>query len=429
MKHFYLKGKKYSIKEGEDGKVTTEEIKPEADEIIPEDDITEPKPVEGEEPVVEDEEPVVEGEEKPKVDVEAQAKKIASRIAKDVRAELGLGGMKELNTKIDKFLNMNSTKKLAEIVNGKDIFSAKETLTKEETIVAFYHALVTNNEIAVKALSEGVSADGGYLFPTEFLGELVKVENDFAVVRPEVRVIKMKRNTMTMPTLTNRVKVYWTAENATKTTTTANFYTKVLTAYKAAAIIYASDELIEDSDLIDVVQEIISQFAEAIADEEDRVLTIGTGTAQPTGLITGTVNTTLTITHNIGFDDLIDLETSLNTAYLRNAKFMVHKQQIAELRKLKDTTNRYIWMDGVAGTTPPTIMGYPVIANNWLPKKQIMFGDFKKGYWLGDRQAMTVLMSQHVTQAFTKDETAIRVVFRIAGDIVQSAALSKLVMS
>ena len=47
----------------------------------------------------------------------------------------------------------------------------------------------------------------------------------------------------------------------------------------------------------------------------------------------------------------------------------------------------------------------------------------KKSYWFGDRKKMTTKISQDTTQAFTMDQTAIRVVERIAGNVVLPQAI------
>ena len=50
----------------------------------------------------------------------------------------------------------------------------------------------------------------------------------------------------------------------------------------------------------------------------------------------------------------------------------------------------------------------------------------KQAYWLGDRQKMTVKISNDTETAFTKDQTAIRVVSRIAGNVVNGFAVKKI---
>lgn len=359
------------------------------------------------------------------VAVQKTAKKIAQQVVKN----LDLGNVSELNEKVDRLMKMNNRvdEKMAKILNGKDL--SKDELTKEEKIVAFYHALVSKNDYALKALAEGVDADGGYLFPDEFRAELVRDISDIAVMRSLVRVVPMRRNVLNIPTLATKPKVYWTNENATKTTTTATFSQATLTVKKMAAILYASDELIDDSTEIDVVNTIITLFAESIADEEDRVITAGNGSTEPTGLTTALSNSAIASTAcvgNLDFDNIIRLVYLLPTKYRRNASFLVHTNNIRELRLIKDSQNRYLWQDAVAPGQPSTFYGYPVVENNWMPEATIFFGDFRQGYWLGDRQRMTVKISNDTETAFTRDQTAIRVVCRIAGNVVLGAAIKAL---
>lgn len=345
-----------------------------------------------------------------------QTQKSVKQLGKLLRKELGLDELMPAAKAAAALMNRPENAKLREILHGKDI-NQKDQLTKEEVITGFFHALVTRNEAAVKALSEGTAADGGNLFPAEFLSELVKSLTEPPYARSLVRVVTMRRNTMKFPTLTNRPKVYWTGENVAKTTTTANFGQSTLTAYKAAAIIYASDELIEDSNDIDVVRLIIDLFAEAIGIEENRVILAGNGTTQPMGIFTTASNSigTIACSGNLDFDDLTDLVYALKSMYRPGASFLVNPENVKELRKLKDSQGRYIWEPAATAGTPDRILGYPVYEFYDADVTKIAFGNWKLAYWLGDRKQMTVKVSNDTETAFTKDQTAIRVVFRIGG--------------
>ncbi len=233
---------------------------------------------------------------------------------------------------------------------------------------------------------------------------------------------------MKIPKQGSRPKVTWTEENAAKSTTTADWGLETLTVKKCAAILYSSDELIEDSDIFDVVQLIISLFAEAIADEEQRVIILGNGTTQPTGLETaraaGTITAVAPGTAGAGtFDDILELEYALPSKYRKNGSYIANNQTIKSLRKLKDSDGRYLWAEPVAQGNPSTLGGRPVFEVSDLPNGTIYFGDFRRAYWLGDRKRMSVKVTQETETAFTKDQTAIRVVHRIAGNVVNGNSL------
>ena len=349
---------------------------------------------------------------------------VSEKIVKSVRAKLGLDSINEVSDKVSKFFNNQeqSNSKIMEILKGKDLSKDKVQLTKQEKIVGFYHALVTKDDQVCKALSEGTAADGGYLFPDEFRAELIRWMADTHRMRSLVRVIPMRRDVMNVPNLESSVKLYWTAENATKTTTTAHFGTIALTARKVAAILYASDELIEDSTEIDVVNLIIQLFGEQLAEEEDRVILQGNGTTEPTGIITAATLRTVTCAGNLDFDDIIDTIYSLPQKYHSGSSFIIARENIKNLRKLKDGDSRYLWADPVSAGMPATILGYPVHEVDYVGEANILFGNWKMVYWLGDRKSLSVKISNDTTQAFTQDMTAIRVVARIAGNVVLADA-------
>lgn len=354
-----------------------------------------------------------------------QAKKLSQKIVAETMKGLDFGDTKNLSSKVDKLLESQYGKdsKLKKILHGKDLNSADE-LTKEEKIVGFFYGLVTNNDTILKALAEGgTGADGGYLFPNEFLDEVIRDLPELNVMRQYVRVIPMKRDVMDITSLVDGVDVFWTAENAAKSTTTARFATQALTAFKMAAIIYSSDELIEDSTEIDVVAMIIQLFTEAIAEEEERVIWVGDGTTQPQGISTATVASVVG-TGN-AYNDLVNLAYSLPRKYSVNAAFFANYSTAKNFALVKDSTGRPIFSESVAEGLTPTILGKPLVISDWVPDRMVYFGDLKRGYFLGDRKRMTAKVSNDTETAFTKDQTAIRVVARIAGRLVLPAAVRR----
>lgn len=358
--------------------------------------------------------------------IEKAATRIAKSVAKTVTAEIYGGATPGQRAK--RFIDQPGNAKLAEILNGKDLYEDREKLTKEEVIVSFFHALQTNNTEVVKALSEGVAADGGNLLPQAFHEELVRDLQQTSFMRGICRVVPMRRNTLVIPNLAAGPKAYWTAEGAAKTTSTAAFTQLTLTAYKLAAILYSTDELIEDSEVFDIVQLIISLFSESIAREEEAAFMQGNGTSQPKGIFTSVDDSSIAgvaAGGNLSFDSFIDLTNLLPSKYHRNARFLLHRNNLKEVQKLKDTNGQYLWQSPASGR-PGTILGFPYELSDDAPEDAIVFGDFKLGYWIGDKGQISVLISQHTTTAFTQDKTAIRVVERVGGLTVLPAAFRAL---
>lgn len=197
---------------------------------------------------------------------------------------------------------------------------------------------------------------------------------------------------------------------------------------------YITDELRDDAYDFDIVRDMINDFAENIGDKEEEAITNGSGTNEPTGLTNCTI-ATVTCAGNLDFDDMINLEYAVPSRYRRAGRnvFIAHSNNIREMRKIRSDsgagagTGTYLWADPVAVGQPGTFHGYPVIENNYLPEASIFFGDFKKAYWLGDRQQMTVKVSSENQTAWERDEVGIRVVSRIGGTCVLENAIRELI--
>jgi HK97 family phage major capsid protein len=117
--------------------------------------------------------------------------------------------------------------------------------------------------------------------------------------------------------------------------------------------------------------------------------TNGTGTGQPLGVVTasgvgkvGTTGQTLSVI----YDDLVDLQHSVDRAYRQNGMFMMSDAAWKVVRKLKDTTGRPLINQQDQAITDgfiPQLLGRPVIINDDVPvmaanAKSILFGDFSK---------------------------------------------------
>ena len=173
-------------------------------------------------------------------DEEAEEEAV-NKLAESIRVKLNL---KELENKINRMVGRSAHVGRESLVASKiyaadDVKKAVGELTEEEIIVGFFQALVRNDHVVLRAMSEGVPADGGYLFPDEFRAQLIRDLAEPTRMRSLVTVIPMKRDVLKVPKLVSRPQVRWTSEGAAKSTTTAEFTEKTLTVYKLAAILYA----------------------------------------------------------------------------------------------------------------------------------------------------------------------------------------------
>ena len=271
----------------------------------------------------------------------------------------------------------------------------------------------------VKALAEGVDADGGYLTPTQFRAQLVEDLQEQGFLRGMVTVIPMTSDSLELPTLLSSVKTSWGSENTTISTTTARFGTLTFTPYRLNTFIYSSRELVNDA-AINVVQTLTRLMREAIGREEDRVIVRGSGSGQPKGILQETLlgidngNVDANLAANIK-----KLPFQLSKAYRRNAKWLINKIAFGAIAALKDSNGQFLFKEGVEGLTPHRLAGYVVEEQNDMSIDQLLFGDLTQ-YFLGDREQLSIETTTEGAGTFEKHQIAIKAVERIDGKVAQT---------
>lgn len=350
---------------------------------------------------------------------DAEIEKMAADIGNKIAKAMNLDKLEKLFALVDKATDEGT---FAKLFDAKTFKKEKEAMSKEEIIIGFTKALLTDNKQVIKALSEGVAADGGNLFPNEFYAEIIKKLVQQPRMRSLVRVIPMRKDVMDIPSEGAKVTVSWGSENTAITTTTADFGTKQLTAYRMNSILYLSRELAEDATEIGIVDLIVQQFADAVGDEEDKVILQGTGSGQPTGLSTSGGHSVV-CSGNLDYDDIIDAFYALPQQYRGSAVWLVNTVNVRELRKIKDSNGRYLWQDAVTLDALPSLNGRPVYEVSWCPEATIYFSDLKRAYYLGDRQQMTVETTTEGGGTWEKHQVGIKVIERIAGITVNPDAV------
>lgn len=245
---------------------------------------------------------------------------------------------------------------------------------------------VTGDEY--RALGASVDAAGGYTVPTEFLTKLVDAIVSFGGLMSVAEVL----------TTTSGAPMTWSTgddtgnkgailgENTAAAEQDLVFGEGTLGAYMyTSKLVRISIQLIQDSG-IDVEGHVARKLGERIGRAFAEHAAVGTGTAQPQGITVGlTKNVTSAVAAKVGYDDLVDVEHAIDPAYRQNARYLLHDTAVREIRKIKDSQNRPLWVPAMAGGVPSTINGQPYTVDNSLPtfaasSKSIVFGDIRQAY-------------------------------------------------
>lgn len=381
--------------------------------------------------VTPEEEPKEEPKVETKMDLDAIADKLANRIAKEIN-EKTTASVKDSKEVGNEFVNKFLAK--GDKASRGDYPAGLSNLTKNQKIVLWFKSLFEkdhNPEAAkvFKALVEGTASQGGYLVPEEFRAEVWRCLPDMGVMRRLATIFPMRTDTMHVPTMIARPAAYWTAEYASKSTTSAEFGEITLTPYDLVCLLPVTEQLVADAQ-IDIVRFITQIFAETIARTEDKAFFTGSGTAQPTGIRSCSGTATTAAGGLLNFDDLLSAYYKVPQRHraVAGSAWVANRKVIEILHKVKDTNGRYIFlpagMSDVRQKPVDTIFGEPLYEQNDLPEDEVWYGDWSF-YAIGDRQSLAVTTTREGGDAWRRNAIEIKAVERVDGECILGCAFSK----
>jgi len=283
----------------------------------------------------------------------------------------------------------------------------------------------------LRDLTKGTATSGGATVPTGFYGQLWAHLIETAQLMNFVTVITTDGgNPIVFPTTTGHSSAALIAENTTITESDPAFTSRTLSSYKYAVAFQAPTELLDDTG-VDLEGYLAMQAGRAVGNTLGAHLMTGTGTSQPSGLITGA---SLGVTGGTGVagvptaDNLIDLYYSVIAPYRASSKaaWVMKDSTVAAVRKLKDTTNQYIWTPGLSGA-PDSILSKPLItdpnvASTAVSAKSVAFGDLSAYYV---RVAGGMRFERSTDFAFGSDQVTFRCILRADGVLLDQTGAVK----
>lgn len=327
--------------------------------------------------------------------------------------------------------NAIDTKIVAETVTVEGRGENTDAEVRAAVRAAYLRGEISDAEL--RAQSVGSTTGGGYTVADAPMAALVETLKTFGPMLNGSLVDMINTsggNPLPIPTNddTGNAPAGITAENAAISATDTVFGQKTLGAYKIASLFLASNELLADSSL-NVEEYILRKLAERLARRANPFLTLGTGSSQPAGIVTGSsLGKTAVAQAAITADELIDLGYSVDALYA-DAGFMAHRTTVAAIRKLKDTTGQYLWGAPIERGAPATFDGKPVYINNDMDvlgagKKVVLFGDFKK-YCVRIAQGVNIVrLNERYADA---DQVGFRATMRVDGVVTDSTAIKHLI--
>lgn len=227
-------------------------------------------------------------------------------------------------------------------------------------------------DIEVRGLSKGGSGTGAELIPQTFAStfELAMLATSPFLAYVDTMVTSTGENFLFPLGNDTAVEGAIAAEAADISAVTMT--DPVLTRLTLGAYDYHSrfikvtEQLLRDS-IVNVDQIVATLLGERLSRILARHFTVGTGSSQPFGVVVDAVaGRTAASATAISTVDLIELQHSVDPAYRGNGTFMAHDNIIKTLRLLNDTTGRPLWASGLRDAIPDTILGQPIIYNQYM---------------------------------------------------------------
>jgi len=297
-----------------------------------------------------------------------------------------------------------------------------------------------------KALSTNVVADGGVLVDPQTADRIRSMLLATSSLRTVANVVQV--DAISYDVLIDRSEVGsgWAQEvPATVETATPLLERIAIRLHELAAMPKASQRILDDS-AFDVEGWLADKIATRFIRAEAAAFINGDGVDKPKGILLPPKVANATWTWgNLGFvptgaaadfattnpaDCLVNLVYALGADYRANATFVMNSRTTAAVRRLKDTTGRFLWVDGLQEGEPARLMGYrvliaedmPDIAANAFP---IAFGDFRAGYTIAERPDLRILRDPFSA----KPHVLFYASKRVGGDVTDFSAIKLLRVS
>jgi HK97 family phage major capsid protein len=250
--------------------------------------------------------------------------------------------------------------------------------------------LVSAQYSETRALNSGVGPAGGYTVPEGFRNVITETMKAYGGLLGIATVLPTDSGQdLPWPTnddTANEGEII--GENTQVSEQDISFGSKKLQAHTfTSKIVRVPFQLLQDTG-INLEGFLGRKLGERIGRRAARAFTQGTGVDQPQGITvgittgkTGAGGQTTSVTYN----DLVDLEHSVDPAYRLNGRYLMHDLTLKAARKLVDGQQRPLFLPVPAPGFPATINGWPYTLDNSMPEmaanaRSIVFGDIRAGY-------------------------------------------------
>lgn len=290
------------------------------------------------------------------------------------------------------------------------------------------------------AMEVGSDPNGGYLVYPDLTGRMAKLQYETTPMRQLASIQEISSDRLDGGDDLDQADAGWVAEKGARIDTATPLIGKwEIVAQEIYAQPKATQKLLDDAS-VDFEAWLAEKGSDRFSRLENNAFVIGNGKGKPRGFVTYPAGVpTASAWQKIeqipsgasgAFaaskpgDALINMTGALKAPYLPNAKWLMGRLVVAEVRKLADTQGRYLWQPDFGIAPGGTLLGFPVVRGEDLAplaanSLSIAFGDFKEGYQIVDRIGIRVLRDPFTD----KPNVRFYMTKRVGGDVVNFEAL------
>ncbi|WP_198552312.1 phage major capsid protein [Macromonas nakdongensis] len=300
-------------------------------------------------------------------------------------------------------------------------------------------------QLQQKAYNITTEADGGYAVPEELDRDILNLMVDVSPIREIANVRTVSTSDYKKLVNTRGTASGWVDEDDARTATASSVMAQV-TPFMGEIYAYpqATQQMLDDV-FFNAEQFIVDECAQEFAQKEGAAFVTGDGAKKPKGFLAYTTAATADGARAFGTlehlatgvsggwaasnpaDILIALVYKLKAGMRANARWVMNKGLLAEVRTFKDAEGNYLWRPGLEAGQPDRLLGYGLTEAEDMPAKaanslSVAFGDFRRGYTIVDRIGTRVLRDPYTNKPYV----GFYVTKRVGGMVVDSQAIKLL---
>lgn len=283
---------------------------------------------------------------------------------------------------------------------------------------------------------EGAGGSGGFLVPAQWAERLWQIVLGEESLLSRTNQIPTSRNALSLPVSqttpwgTAGVQAYWMDEAEQVGQSRPQFEYRNLRLHKLAALVPASDELLEDAAALDAI--IGNEAGRAIRYKADDAILHGDGVGKPLGLLHSAALVTVDKESEQSSDtvlvqNIVKMYARMPAPHVSRAVWLINQDVVPQLLTLTLSGQAlYMPPNGIADSPFGTLLGRPVILSQHCrtlgETGDVIFADLSQYLALIRAEGLKAASSIHLW--FDYDVTAFRFTFRLGGQPWLSAPIT-----